>query len=127
MYGFGHSIAVFWWIAPVAVAIIAAPLVRRLIGKATGEAGIAEQKPAALVSSSDATIFRLAKRLNGRLTVSDVAVGTGMGSGESEALLQRMVDGTRVRMEVERNGTVIYELTELWKNDGPSSDEHRSS
>ncbi len=127
MHGFGLSIGVFWWIVPVAVAIIAAPLVRRLFVNAAKEARIAQQNPAALASPSDATIFRLAKRLNGRLTVSDVVVETGMGSGESEALLQRMVDGTRVRMEVERNGTIVYEFTELQKNDGPSSDEPRSS
>ncbi len=60
-----------------------------------------------------ARVFKLAYRLKGRVTVSDVVVETGMPVKEAEELLEGMVDGTHVRMEVRDNGSIIYEFPEI--------------
>ncbi len=57
---------------------------------------------------TQAHLFRLAHKLQGRLTVSDIVVETGLGVSEAEALAESMVDGTRVRMEVDDRGIVTY-------------------
>ena len=55
-------------------------------------------------------IFRLADRLKGRITISDVVIHTGLGSRESEEMLNSWIDGIRIRMEVQDNGIVVYEF-----------------
>ena len=61
----------------------------------------------------DAMLFKLAYRLKGRLTVSDIVVETGMGVAESERLIQSLVDSNHVRMEVDEQGIVTYEFPEI--------------
>ncbi len=61
----------------------------------------------------DQTIFRLARRHNGRLTVSDVVVESRLSVREAEAALNDLVDGTHVTMEITENGSVVYEFPEL--------------
>ncbi len=61
----------------------------------------------------EARIFKLAYRLQGRLTVSDVVVDTGLSVDEAERMLERLVDNQRVRMEVSSNGLMIYEFPEI--------------
>ncbi len=61
----------------------------------------------------EAAIFKLAYRLKGRLTVSDIVVETGLGVHESERLIESLVDNSRVRMEVDDRGIVIYEFPEI--------------
>ena len=58
-------------------------------------------------------IFRLANRLRGRLTVSDVVVHTGLGIREAEEAMNQIVDGYRVKMEVDDRGIVLYEFPEI--------------
>ncbi len=58
-------------------------------------------------------IFRLAARLGGRVTVSDVVIETEMGVNEAESFMDRLVDGSHVRMEVNDDGQVFYEFPEL--------------
>jgi len=58
-------------------------------------------------------IFRLANKLKGRLTVSDIVINTGMGIKEAEEAMNKMVDGMRVRMEIDNRGIVIYEFPEI--------------
>lgn len=65
------------------------------------------------VRGIEARVFKLAYRLHGRITVSDVVVDTGLGVDEAERILERMVDNQRVRMEVDSNGLMIYEFPEL--------------
>lgn len=65
------------------------------------------------VDSGEARIFKLAYRLKGRLTVSDVVVETGLGVADAEALVQSLVDGVRVQMEVDERGMVMYEFPEI--------------
>ncbi|MFP4375682.1 MAG: hypothetical protein ACLFP4_01450 [Spirochaetales bacterium] len=62
---------------------------------------------------TQAQLFRLAHKLRGRLTVSDIVVETGLSVSESEALAESVVDGTHVRMEVDDRGIVTYEFPEI--------------
>ena len=58
-------------------------------------------------------IFRAAFKHSGRLTVSDIVLETDLGIREAEEVINGMVDGTHVRMEVEDNGLVVYEFPEI--------------
>lgn len=69
--------------------------------------------PWASAVNREAQVFQLANRLKGRITVSDVVIETGIGVEEAEQLMQRLVDNTRVRMEVAENGLVTYEFPEI--------------
>ena len=70
----------------------------------------------------DGVIFSLAYRLKGKITLSDIIVETGLAVREAEGVIEAMVDGVRVRMEVDRNGMVVYEFPEIISRfeDGPS-------
>lgn len=61
----------------------------------------------------ESEIFRLAARMKGRITLSDVVLETGLGLKQAEELLEGMVDGTHVRMEVTARGIIVYEFPEL--------------
>jgi hypothetical protein len=63
--------------------------------------------------TDEARIFKLAFRLKGRLTVSDIVVETGLGVREAEQLIESMVDNAHVRMEVDDRGLVTYEFPEI--------------
>ena len=58
-------------------------------------------------------VFRLAYRLGGRLTVSDLVVDLDFSIGEAESFLNQLVDSTRVTMEVRDDGLVYYEFPEI--------------
>jgi hypothetical protein len=58
-------------------------------------------------------IFRAASKRAGRLTVSDIVLETDLSIREAEEVINGMVDGTHVRMEVEDNGLVVYEFPEI--------------
>ncbi len=60
-------------------------------------------------------IFKLAYDLKGKLTLSDVVVGTSLTMKEAEDYMNRMVDSSHVRMEVEDDGTILYEFPEIKK------------
>jgi hypothetical protein len=63
--------------------------------------------------STRASIYRLADRQQGKLTVSDVVIETGIAVEEAETMLQSMVDNQHVRMEVRDDGIVYYEFPEI--------------
>ncbi|TFH04418.1 MAG: hypothetical protein E4H09_03645 [Spirochaetales bacterium] len=64
--------------------------------------------------SQEAQVFKLAYKLNGRITLSDIVVETNMGIRESETLIESMVDTSHVRMEVDpATGIVTYEFPEI--------------
>ncbi|MCK4514629.1 MAG: hypothetical protein KAU31_05185 [Spirochaetaceae bacterium] len=63
--------------------------------------------------SDEARIFRLALRLKGRLTVSDVVIEIGLNLQQAEDLLESLVDSIHVRMEVDDRGLVTYEFPEI--------------
>lgn len=58
-------------------------------------------------------VFRLASKLGGRLTVSDLVVDLDFSIEEAESFLGRLVDSTRVTMEVRDDGLVYYEFPEI--------------
>ena len=58
-------------------------------------------------------VFRLAYRLGGRLTVSDLVVDLDFSIEEAESFLNQLVDSTRVTMEVRDDGLVYYEFPEI--------------
>jgi hypothetical protein len=63
--------------------------------------------------SLEARIFRVAYKRKGRLTISDVVLETGLSIKEAEGTVNAMVDGIRVRMEVDERGLVVYEFPEI--------------
>jgi hypothetical protein len=69
--------------------------------------------PSANGQDPQARLFRLASRRRGRLTVSDVVIDLGVSVHEAEDLLDAMVDGRRVRMQVGPNGLAVYEFPEI--------------
>ncbi len=69
--------------------------------------------PAAARQDPQARLYRLANRRKGRLTVSDVVIDLGVSVHEAEDLLDGIVDGRRVRMQVGPNGLAVYEFPEI--------------
>jgi len=63
--------------------------------------------------TSRVQIYKLAYKLKGRLTVSDIVIETGLDVEEAEQLIQSMVDNQRVRMEVRDDGIIVYEFPEI--------------
>ena len=64
-------------------------------------------------NSDESRIFKLALRLKGRLTVSDVVIESGLNLQQAEDLLEGLVDSIHVRMEVDDQGLVTYEFPEI--------------
>ena len=61
----------------------------------------------------EAKIFRLAQQMKGRLTLSDIVIATNLGIKEAERVIDDMVDGVHVSMEVNDKGRVVYEFPEI--------------
>ncbi len=62
----------------------------------------------------ESRVFNLAYRLEGRVTLSDIIIETGLNMKDAEDLANSMVDGVRVRMEIDdEHGFVIYEFPEI--------------
>lgn len=108
-----HHIGMFWFFVPIllfwGLGYVAEQGVRRRAGRQ--ETSSAGRRPEG--DSYEVEIFRLADRLGGRVTVSDVVVTTGLTPREADLTLQAMVDGVRVQMEVTDRGAVYYIFPEL--------------
>ncbi|MCF7947428.1 MAG: hypothetical protein K9M94_02405 [Spirochaetia bacterium] len=63
--------------------------------------------------SIETSIYRLAGKLGGTITVSDLVTHMGIEPKRAEKTLESMADGVRVRMEVDDAGIVYYEFPEL--------------
>ena len=63
--------------------------------------------------SYEHAIFKLADEMKGRLTVSDIVIGTDLGLKDAERVIDDMVDGVHVTMEVTGEGRVVYEFPEI--------------
>jgi hypothetical protein len=113
MHGIGMSFGLLCLVIPVALAVIGVPLLRRLFAGNSPADRLDRQSPVAPESVIDATLFRLAQRFNGRLTVSDVVVETGLRPQDAEQALQSTADGLRVLMDVQSDGSVVYDFVEL--------------
>ncbi|MBN1686475.1 MAG: hypothetical protein JW852_07455 [Spirochaetales bacterium] len=80
--------------------------------------------PAIQPPTSEGEIFRLADEMKGRLTLSDIVIATNLSLKEAERVIDSMVDGTHVTMEVKDNGRVVYEFPEIiarYENQGPDA------
>ena len=65
---------------------------------------------------TDATLFRLAKDNDGKVTLSDVVIGTGMNMKEAEEYMDSIADGSHVSIEVDDNGRLVYVFPEISSN-----------
>lgn len=63
--------------------------------------------------SREAAILQLAQRLGGRLTVADVAMGTGLTLREAEAALNELVHKGYADLHVSPSGVLIYQCFPL--------------
>jgi hypothetical protein len=64
-------------------------------------------------NDTESIIFSLAYRLKGRITLSDIIIETGLSMKEAETVINQMLDGIRVRMEVDESGMMVYEFPEI--------------
>ena len=62
---------------------------------------------------SQSEIFQLARKLKGRITLSDIVIETGVSLQEAETIIEAMIDGSHVTMEVKDSGRVVYEFPEI--------------
>jgi hypothetical protein len=58
--------------------------------------------------SREAAILKLAQRLGGRLTVADVALGTGLTLQASEVSLNELVRRGYAELRVSHSGVLVY-------------------
>ena len=71
------------------------------------------QGAAQVYNQLQVTVFRLAARSKGCLTLSDVIVETGLDLSKAEKLMDRMVDGSHVQIDVNDKGMIFYEFPEI--------------
>ena len=64
-------------------------------------------------STYESKIFRLADEMKGRITVSDIVIAMDVSIKDAERLIERMVDGMHVTLDVTDSGRVIYEFPEI--------------
>lgn len=64
-------------------------------------------------SERESQIFRLAYKMKGRITLSDIVLELGIGLKEAEQIIEQMTDGIHIRMEVREDGLVVYEFPEI--------------
>lgn len=93
-----------------------------LVGAAAGAGGfflhqkanrVREERRAALISSLQLPVLRLASQRGGRLTVTEVSAELGWPLPRSEKVLQSLDDGVRVDSEVTDEGVIVYHFREL--------------
>jgi hypothetical protein len=73
----------------------------------------ADSDPAQEYKQIQVSVFRLAARNKGRLTLSDVVVETGLDLEKAEKLMDRMVDGAHVQIDVNDKGMIFYVFPEI--------------
>jgi hypothetical protein len=125
MFGFGFfPLFPFSFLIPIFFFVMVARVIRRFsrgyqrdryVDQDTPYTAFPSQGPRGDSRPTQGQIFKLAYRLKGRLTVSDLVVESGMELSEAERLMESMVDGTHVRMEVDDRGIVTYEFPEIMR------------
>ncbi len=77
------------------------------------EYGTITRYPPVEPPATEGEIFRLADEMKGRLTLSDIVIATNLSLKEAERVIESMVDGIHVTMEVQDSGRVVYEFPEI--------------
>jgi hypothetical protein len=118
MHGIGLLFSGFFWIIPVVLGVfIIWKLVRRSDHKNRNEGYNENRRKKGPITSSeklsDKTIFTLAERNKGILTLSDIVINTGASLTEAEDYMKHLTDGVYVRMNITNNNSIIYEFPEL--------------
>jgi hypothetical protein len=113
MHGFGLSSVFMWLIGAVVVFAFSGILIRWFRGQLSQHRKVPTNGGHREGQKSEADIYRLARKLGGYLTVSDVVIHLGYSTRQAENLLEKMTDGLRIRMEVNDNGLIVYEFSEL--------------
>ena len=124
MFPFGF----FSWIIPIIIIVLGIRIVRRISHSSYhrnrwdeldwedyyrnyGEQSIMTGPSS--THSIESEIFKLAYKMKGKITVSEVVLETGLTIKEAEERMKELTDGIHVRMEVTDNGIVIYEFPEI--------------
>jgi hypothetical protein len=82
--------------------------------KTGGFSDIIGRKPVHEESDSlTSDIFKLANKNHGRITFSDVVIRTGLDLQKAEKIMDKLIDGQRVTMEVNEKGWIVYEFPEI--------------
>ena len=75
--------------------------------------GTITRYPSAPKVAREGEIFRLADKMKGCITLSDIVISTDLNMKDAELAIESMVDGVHVTMEVDDNGRVTYEFPEI--------------
>ena len=114
MHGLGMGMMGWLWILiPLAVVGGGLVMARLLRHRPDGRLDRDESGRLPPGESFARDVFRLARRHDGVLTVSDVVVETGLEPRQAEQRMNDLVDGERVTMEVTDDGRVRYEFPEM--------------
>lgn len=102
-----------WFLIPLAVCI--GVIVFRTLSsrRSNGLRGGKSKDLIAPDGSIENKILQLALKHDGSLTITDVVMGTGLSIKKAEKVLNEMVDGYRVSMEVKDSGIITYEFAEI--------------
>ena len=114
LFGFGFLLPILFIFLAIRLGSVARRHYRRdpdYGAAATGGREWASQRPRG--GRLENRVFRLAYKLGGRLTVSDLVVDLDLGLDEAERFLNGLVDNTHVTMEVSDDGLVYYEFPEI--------------
>lgn len=117
MHGFGLSFMFFLFLGALAVIGVGSVLFRRHNRRGPAFFRKPVRDPHTMQNSGEADIYRLARKLGGRLTVSDLVIHLGYRPRDAEYMLEKITDSIRVRMEVTENGMIVYDFVELAAED----------
>jgi hypothetical protein len=75
--------------------------------------GTVSSYPSTKLNDIESRIFKLAQGMKGRITLSDIVIATNLNMKEAEQLIDSMIDGIHITMEVNDKGRVMYEFPEI--------------
>ena len=75
--------------------------------------GTVTSYPSTKLNDIESRIFKLAQGMKGRITLSDIVIATNLNMKEAERVIDSMIDGIHITMEVNDKGRVIYEFPEI--------------
>ncbi len=120
---FFHGGGMFFWIVPLMlIGLFIRIIFRRTRFGRFGGYGLEEDSFPGRIETrekkqdeetTESRIFKLADRLKGRITLSDIVLETGLGMKSAEQAIEEMLDNLRVTMEVDDSGMVFYEFPEI--------------